>query len=514
MLRILKHLAKAAVLRGIAASDRRRRSRLGMLDRDLHPDNWEAGIGPSGHLVIGGCDTVELAREFGTPLHVVDHARLRKNLDSFAAAFRKHYPKVEVGYSYKTNPLPGVLRALHDFGAWGEVISHFELWLALELGVPPEKIVFNGPGKTLAGLELAVARGVSIINVDNEDEIDAIARLSREHGRRQRVGVRVITSVGWSSQFGLSIHSGAALHAFERIRGHAHLEAAGLHLHLGTGIRDVALYVQAVREVLEFAKALRSRLGAEMQMLDLGGGFGVPTVRPFTEWDLRLMAAGHRPRAMEVSAAAPIEEYGRAIGQIVSEHYASGEMPLLFFEPGRAVTSSAQTLLLEVLAIKPASGGRFSVICNGGKNITMPLGYEYHEIFAAGYAEGKGELCYDLFGPLCHPGDVLMKGKLLPRLQVGDFIAVMDAGAYFVPNEMNFSNPRPAVVMAERGDASLIRSREAFEALVARDGPIFDAPGSIPARRAGGPDRVSAPGAHISAQGSEHAVRSRKPARR
>ena len=513
MLQALKNAVKQVVVRGIVASDRRRRARLGMLDRDLPPSAWDASIGPGGHLVIGGCDTVELARQFGTPLQVVDYARLRKNFNAFAAAFRKHYPRVEVGYSYKTNPLPGVLRALHDFGAWAEVISHFELWLALELGVPPEKIVFNGPGKTLVALELAVARGVSIINVDNEDEIDAIERLALKHGRRQRVGVRVITSVGWSSQFGLGIRSGAALRAFERIRTHDHLEAAGLHLHLGTGIRDIAVYVQAVREVLEFAKAIRSKLGVEIKMLDLGGGFGVPTVRPFTEWDLRLMAAGHRPAAMEVSSAAPIEQYARAIGQLVGEHYASEEMPLLFFEPGRAITSSAQVLLLEVLAIKPASGGRFNVICNGGKNVAMPLGYEYHEIFAAGNVGRKGEICYDLFGPLCHPGDVLMKGKLLPRLEVGDVIAIMDAGAYFVPNEMNFSNPRPAAVIAEGGSASLIRAREGFEALVRRDVPLFRAPGS-PARPAGEQGRASAPDAHISAQRLERVLPSRKPASR
>lgn len=486
MLQTLKNAVKRGLVRCIAASDRRQRTRLGMLDRDLQPSAWGASIEPSGHLVIGGSDTVALARQFGTPLHVVDHARLRKNFDSFAAAFRKHYPRVEVGYSYKTNPLPGVLRALHEFGAWAEVISHFELWLALQLGVAPGRIVFNGPGKTLAGLELAVASGVSIINVDNQDEIDAIARLSRVHGRRQRVGVRVITSVGWSSQFGLSIRSGAALHAFERIHCNEHLQPAGLHLHLGTGIRDIAVYAQAVREALQFAQALRKRLGIQLEMLDLGGGFGVPTVRPFSAWDMRLMEHGHRARATDVSSAASIDAYGRTIGEMLAQHYpaGAGEMPLLFLEPGRALTSSAQVLLLEVLAIKPSGEGRPTAICNGGRNIAMPLGYEYHEIFAAAKAQEKGELRYDLFGPLCHPGDVLMKAKLLPRLEVGDTLAIMDAGAYFVPNEMNFSNPRPAAVMVEGGQATLIRAREAFEALVARDRAILDAPCSIPARQA------------------------------
>ena len=472
MLQALKNTVKAAILRGIIAHDRRRRALLGMVDRDLHPSNWDAAVGPDGHLVMGGCDTLQLAQRFGTPLYVVDRARLRKNFATFAAGFRNHYPRVELGYSYKTNPLPGVLRTLHELGAWAEVISHFELWLALELDVAPERIAFNGPGKTRAGLELAVSRGVSIINIDSEDEIDAIARLASLSGRRQRVGVRVITSVGWSSQFGLSIASGAALRAFEHIRRLEQLDPAGLHIHLGTGIRDIWVYLQAVQELLEFAHALKRKLGIEVTTFDLGGGFGVPTVRKFSEWDTRLMANGHAPAVMDVSSAASIEDYGRAIAKLFSQYYpASGSIrPSLFLEPGRAITSSAQTLLLEVLAVKPAGESSFNVICNGGRNIAMPTGYEYHEMFAAANAEAGGEFRYDLFGPLCHPGDVLFTGKLLPRLKAGDVVAIMDAGAYFVPNQMNFSNPRPAAVMVEEGQVTLIRSRESFEDIVAHDG--------------------------------------------
>jgi diaminopimelate decarboxylase len=341
--------------------------------------------------------------------------------------------------------------------------------------VPPDKIVFNGPGKTQEAVELAVSRGVSIINVDNEDEIDWIARSALKHGRRQRVGVRVITSVGWSSQFGLGIAAGAAQRAFERIGAHSQLEAAGLHVHLGTGIRDIAVYARAVREVLQFARVLRQALGIEIKFFDLGGGFGVPTVRPYSEWDVRLMHSGQRPMVTDVSSAASMADYARVIAALFARYAPPGEPPLVFFEPGRAITSSAQTLLVETLAIKPAGANSFNVICNGGKNVSMPLGYEYHELFAARNPVGKGEFRYDLFGPLCHPGDVLFKGKRLPRLEPGDVIAIMDAGAYFVPNQMNFSNPRPAAVMVQGGEATLIRSRETFEDIVAHDGAAFDA---------------------------------------
>ena len=480
MIARLKALAKGVILAALNRYDQRRRHRLGMLERDLQPHFWDADVSAAGHLLIGGCDTDSLAVEFGTPLQVVDRERLRKNYLSFIEAFRRHYPLVEIGYSYKTNPLPGVLRALHEFGALAEVISHFELWLALKLGVPPERIVFNGPGKTTESLELAVTRGIKLINIDNLSEPETINRFALLAQRPQAVGVRVITSVGWSSQFGLSIASGAARAAFESIRRLGHLVPCGLHVHLGTGIRNLDIYLQAITEVLEFAKSLERDLGIRIRFFDFGGGFGVPTVRPFSEWDHRLMAAGYRPLATDVSAAASIQDYGQRITGLFKSYYPKAEEEGLFIllEPGRAVTSSAQALLLRVLTVKDGAGGIKNVILDGGKNIAMPTGYEYHEVFAASRLHDAHDTDCNLFGPLCHPADVIALRKRMPTPRVGDLIAIMDAGAYFVPNQMNFSNPRPAAVMVDAGHPTLIRERESYEHIVALDGlalPSWDA---------------------------------------
>src|SRR5262245_33755905 len=325
MIEKVKTLAKKVILSAIRQYDQRRRASLGMLERDLPPDVWGATVSADGHLMIGGCDTDALAARFGTPLHVVDKERLKSNYFSFLNAFRFHYPYVEVGYSYKTNPLPGALSALHEFGAWAEVISHFELWLALRLGVSPERIVFNGPGKTLASLELAVERGVKLINVDNSSEPETINRLAALRHRRQAVGVRVITSVGWSSQFGLSIASGAAKAAFEKIAKLDHLVPVGLHVHLGTGIRDLAIYLRAIEEALEFSKLLERDVGIRIRFFDFGGGFGVPTVRSYSGWDLRLMAAGYRPLATDLSSGPSLEQYGRRITELLKSYYPKAE---------------------------------------------------------------------------------------------------------------------------------------------------------------------------------------------
>ncbi len=463
---MIRKTVKGAVLKAINAYDKRHGG-----PEALPYSEWGMTVSPEGELCWDGCSLVALAREHGTPLYVVSRSRLEKNYRGFLGAFASRYPKVEVGYSYKTNPLPGVIKALHEFGASAEVISHFELWLALQLGVAPDNIMLNGPGKSDAALELAVERGIRLINVDNLDEIAKIDRLAAHFGRKQQIGVRVVTSVGWSAQFGLSIETGAAREAFQRMKAAQHLVPCSLHAHLGTGIRDAQVYFRAVGEILAFARQMRDEFGIDMRYLDLGGGFGVPTVRPLTQQDVRLLENGYSVVPPREGQAPSIEEYAEGIVAQMARYYdlASGDVPLLFFEPGRAITSSAQCLLVSVLAIK--QGNRFGnfVISNGGKNITMPLGYEYHESFVANRMNSPRDTRYSVFGPLCHPGDILFKHRHLPKVVPGDLITVMDAGAYFVPNQMNFSNPRPAAVMVFNGRSELIRRRESFEDIVRLD---------------------------------------------
>jgi diaminopimelate decarboxylase len=460
-----------AILYAIHLFDRFQCKRTLTSNYSLPARHWGISIDSQKHLIIQNCDAVTLADRYGTPLYVVDKKRLEDNYLHFYSSFAKKFPRVEVAYSYKTNPLPRVINVLHKLGASAEVISEFELWLALKLGVTPEKIVYNGPGKTKKGLELAVSKNVKLINIDNLSEIDLIDALAGKYGVRQGVGVRVVTSVGWSSQFGLSIQSKKAFEAFQRLKNKKNLNACGLHIHLGTGIQSVETYLQAIKEVLDFSKMLERELGVGIEYFDFGGGFGVPTVRPYSEIDFKLMLNDFPPRMTKFKHQTPLEKYTIAITDLVHKYYPmdNDRFPTIIFEPGRAITSSAQLLLLEVIAVKNGTDRTDNVILNGGKNITMPMGYEYHEIFAASKMMEPPTSDYNLFGPLCHPGDVLFIRKKLPTLVPGDILAVMDAGAYFVPNQMNFSNPRPAAVMVDSGQEELIRKHESFEDIIARD---------------------------------------------
>lgn len=468
MLDYAKSLVKHGVIRWLIREEKHARR-----SQPLMPALWGCEQNAKGYLTINGLSARELADRYGTPLHVLNENKLMSTFEEFLGCFSAVYPKVILGTSYKTNPVPYVLKTLHAAGSHAEVISHFELWLALQLGMPGEKIIFNGPGKGDDALRLAVEKRVRVINIDGPSEIIKIAKFARAFGVKQHVGLRVTTSVGWSSQFGLSIESGAAESAFREMLDHPELEPVGLHLHLGTGIQSIETYTRAVQELIDFAETLKAKYGIGIRLFDLGGGFGVPTVRSKDDWDSRMTALGYSPRqALPASVPGP-SDFAQALSpqlkRLKQFSPASGELPTLVLEPGRAITSSAQILLLSVIGKKLSQSQKQFLIVDGGKNITLPLEWETHKIFAASRLGSHSDQIYDVFGPLCHPGDIIVKNQEFPELDEGDLLAVMDAGAYFIPNQMNFSNPRPPIVCVRDDGCSVVRRRETFEDIVQMD---------------------------------------------
>ena len=462
MIDAAKSALKRLLIRRLRAQEERRRASLPAEFGGLPPSLWGYEIDAQGRLAVEGHTIESLVRQFGSPLYVVSLPWLRKTHDEFIGAFRKHLPTALLATSYKTNPVPAVLQALHQYGTHAEVISEMELWLAGRLGLPGERIIVNGPGKTRSMIARAVDMNVQVINIDGPGEIGLIAAEAQRVGRPQPVGVRVITSVGWSSQFGLSIASGDAFAALEQITRNQWLVPRGLHLHIGTGLKSVASYLQAIREVLEFAQMARQRLGVELTLFDLGGGYGVPTVRTTDEWDDRMVAMGYPARDPFPGDCPSPGEYASKIAGLFAALAPANPPPTVVLEPGRAITSSAQTLVLSIIAIKETGGSR-KLILDGGKNITLPLGWETHRIFPASHLHEPFNNRSDLYGPLCHPGDIIARHLDLPALSPGECLAIMDAGAYFVPNQMNFSNPRPPIVTVDAGGVRLVRRRESFE---------------------------------------------------
>ena len=436
------------------------------------PAHWGLTVTPSGHLA---CDSVSLAslrEKWGSPLHVVLARRLRENASEFLAVNGVGRTRAEVYYSYKSNPVPGVLQLLHGLGIGAEVISEYELWLALKLGVPANRIVFNGPAKSTAAIHDAVAQDLLLLNVNHREEIDVVATAARGLGKRPRIGIRVAASSGWSGQFGLSIGQGEAFAAIKQVHESGVLQLTAIHCHVGGMLRSAQQVLGYVGEVLALADRVRSDLGVELAILDFGGSLATPTVAGISEFDRRLSIAFQAPIPAPVpDATISIREYVRCVVEKVEAHYAATarQCPRIFFEPGRAMTGNAQILITSVLSLNAHDPKPGWAILDAGINLAESARSEFHHILPASRMHAERALRYRLAGPICSPGDVLSWSALLPELAIGDALAIMDAGAYFVPFATSFSFPRPAIVMVDGSDVHLLRRAETFEDIIALD---------------------------------------------
>lgn len=433
------------------------------------PSRWgltpEAGRG----LCLHGLSLHELLGRWGSPLHVVDVARLRSNAARFQAVPAGCAGGVEPFYSYKTNPIPGVLSRLHGYGLGAEVISPHELWLARRLGVPPERIVYNGPSKTDASIREALRLGIQLLNVNHLEELPQVMRAAAETGRRPRVGLRVSTGEGWSAQFGIPVAQ--ALDGYRQALASGSLEVVGLHAHRGGMIRDEAELLRFVDGVLAFEARLHGELGLSLEVLNFGGSLATPTVAGLDARRARLNRTFlTNVPPPDADAALDIDRYLALLVGRVEAHFrqAGRPRPRLFVEPGRAMTGDTQMLVCSVLGTKAADGLTFAIL-DAGINLAEAARNEYHQVHAVNrFGEPAGDV-YTLVGPICSPGDTLYPAIRLPRLAAGDSLVILDAGAYFVPFATSFSFPQPAIIAVEEGAATLLRRAESFEDLVACD---------------------------------------------
>src|SRR6185369_8301232 len=303
----------------------------------LSPALWDLEDDLTRGLTLEGTPLRELVTRFGSPLHVVRAARLRDNARRFRSIPSGATRGCEVFYSYKTNPIPGVLKTLHEQGIGAEVISPYELWLAKELGVPAELTIYNGPAKSDDSLRDAVERGIQAINCNHREELPRVARIARQLGVRARVTLRVNNSVGWSGQFGTPIQGGRALAAYREALTMPELSVVGLHAHRGGQIRNEPELLAFVSEVLAFAEQLEGIMPSPLELLNFGGSLGLSTSEHLDDRARRRNELFHvdvpTPAAAE---ALTIERYLELLLGAVDQHYRrlSKPRPRVFLEPG------------------------------------------------------------------------------------------------------------------------------------------------------------------------------------
>ena len=433
---------------------------------------WDLEINNVGHLSVQGIDTVDLVSQFGSPLLVVNKRRLMSDVDALKKAFKRAPEGSKILYSYKTNCIPGILKSLHEADIGAEVISPYELWLAEQLGVPGDMILYNGVDKSDESLERAIRMGILSINIDHVEEIDRICSVAARLDKKANVGVRLALSS--RSQFGLDIESGEALGACRTIQSLSqHLNFQCMHVHLTSNAKDASTHQAFATRALEFLRELKDATGLTIPYLDIGGGFGVPTTKNMNGVEYGTYRVfGVLPKPPRLEDWQPVSEFMHDLIGSIDEtckrlHL---EIPRLVIEPGRLITSRAEFLLASVRTIKRRTSGPLFAITDAGRlSVTFPCDFEYHEAFLAGRPNAIMDTFYDVMGRVCTSSDWMFKNRLLPQMQTGDILAVMDAGAYFSSYSSNFAFPRPAIAMIDDGKAIVIRAAETFDHLTALD---------------------------------------------
>jgi len=433
---------------------------------------WDLELNSEGHLSVQGIDTLDLVFQFGSPLLVVNKRCLTKDTEELQNAFRSAPEGSKILYSYKTNCIPGILKLLHEAGIGAEVISPYELWLAEQLGVPGDMILYNGVDKSAESLERAIRMGILSINIDHVEEIDRICSAAARLNKKANVGVRLALSS--RSQFGLDIESGEALDACRTIKSLSqHLNFQCIHVHLTSNAKDATAHRAFSTRALEFLRELKDTTGLTVPYLDIGGGFGVPTTKNMNGIEYGTYRVfGVLPKPPRLEDWQPVSEFMHELTSAIKETCGrlNLEIPRLIIEPGRLITSRAEFLLASVRAIKRRTSGPLFAITDAGRlSVAFPCDFEYHEVFVAGRPNAGMDTFYDVMGRVCTSADWMFKNRFLPKLQTGDILAVMDAGAYFSSYSSNFAFPRPAIAMVDDGKVTVIKDAETFDHLTALD---------------------------------------------
>jgi len=407
---------------------------------------------------IEGVSVEELVKEFGSPLFVFSEKKLRQKFRELKNAFTLRYPNVEFSWSYKTNYLDAICAILHSEGETAEVVSEFEYEKARRLGVPGDRIIYNGPYKPIDSLRTAVKEGARI-NIDHFEEISDLEQVADELGVKIKVGIRLNMDTGiqpqWS-RFGFNLESGQALDAVKRIAAGGKLELIGLHCHIGTFILEPRAYEQEVKKMVDFAYKVEDEFGYKIEYLDIGGGF--PSKN-------RLKGVYLPPDV----AVPSIDEFAERVCGALLSSLRPGDYPKLIIESGRAIVDEAGYLITTVHAAKRMPDGRKAYILDAGVNILFTAFWYHFNIEIDRDVSGPVEPCI-LYGPLCMNIDVVDDSAHLPPLPRGTRLILSPVGAYNVTQWMQFIRYRPNVVLVgEDGKVELIREAEDITDIVRRE---------------------------------------------
>ena len=419
-----------------------------------------------GHLTIGGIDSLQLAEQYGTPLYVMDEDLLRENCRAFKGSIDKYYGgRGLVTYASKAFCCKAVCKIAAQEGLGLDVVSAGELYTALQAGFPMQRVFFHGNNKTPVELRQALENGVGYIVVDNLDELRLLGTMAQAAGKVQDILFRIkpgidahthdfIRTGQIDSKFGLALENGEAEEAVREALAMPGVRLVGLHCHIGSQIFDIAPFELAAQVMLDFIAKIGSELGAEIEILDLGGGFGI-----------QYTSADH---------PSSYDEYMRRVSSVIAARCAQLgiDTPFVVIEPGRSIAGPAGTTLYTVGSVKHIEGVRTYVSVDGGMtdNPRYALYQASYDVLAAGKAAQPRTETVTVAGKCCESGDLIQENTQIQPVQPGDILAVLATGAYNYSMASNYNRiPRPAVVFVKDGQSRVAVRRESLEDLLQND---------------------------------------------
>lgn len=423
-------------------------------------------VNEQGHLTVGGMDTVELAKEYGTPLYIMDEGLIREHCRSFRESMDKYYGgQGLVCYASKAFCCKAMCRIMLEEGLGLDVVSEGELYTALSVGFPPEKLCFHGNNKTDHELSYALENGVGRIIVDNIYELERLDRLAEKTGRTANIMYRIkpgidahthnfIMTGQIDSKFGFALETGEAYEAVKKAIECSHINLVGLHCHIGSQIFDIDPFVKAAEVMLTFIAKIKDELGFEVKELNLGGGFGI--------------------RYTEEDAPVGYDKYMEKVSEKVKEVCAEKnvKLPFILIEPGRSIAAPAGITLYTVGGRKEIPNIRTYVSVDGGMgdNPRYALYQSKYDVEVANKANLPKTEIVTVAGKCCETGDLIGEGMPIQPVEPGDILAVLATGAYNYSMSSNYNRiPKPPVVMIRDGKSRVVVKRETFEDIVRND---------------------------------------------
>ncbi len=422
-------------------------------------------INEKNHLVFGGCDTVELAKKYKTPLYVLDEGIIRSNCKKFKSALEKYYGDGLVLFASKALNCLETLRIASSEGFGIDAVSGGELFTAIKANIPTQKICLHGNNKSEDELEMAIKNNIKRIVSDDFDEMEIIDRIAKENNVVANVMLRIkpgidahthsyVLTGNEDSKFGVSLETGEALETVKKALLLKNVKLTGFHCHIGSQIFETKPFLLAAEKMLEFIKKVKETTGFEAEDLDLGGGFGVR----YTDEDEPL----------------EFEEFIKTVSVKIKEFTDKNNIkkPFLMFEPGRSIVGEAGITLYTVGSIKEIPNIRKYVSVDGGMtdNPRYMFYKSKYEITLANKASQEKDDVVTVAGKCCESGDIIGEGMPLQTAERGDILAVFTTGAYNYSMSSNYNrNPRPALVVVSNGESKIAIKRETYEDLLRND---------------------------------------------